>query len=263
MPSDAATPALRARIEAVAAGLGTGEPRVAASLAFQGLAARLWSLGLGPAALRGQVPDLRPDGLWWNPDRLAPEDLWLPTPNAVSGSVPGVPSDGVRDVSSGAGPDPLLGGGPGALCGGAPGSLPGGEPRVLPGGAPNPLTGGTPDALVGRLYDAVLTAHLVPLLHATRAVGRMSEALLWGNAASALAGTARVLVQWCRDTGRQAAAERAKDLTRALLARPPLHRSGGWRLGPERDFRRLSCCLYYRVPGGGLCGDCALRRRPG
>ncbi|MFD2121439.1 (2Fe-2S)-binding protein [Streptomyces cirratus] len=26
-------------------------------------------------------------------------------------------------------------------------------------------------------------------------------------------------------------------------------------------FTRRSCCLYYRVPGGGLCGDCVLRTR--
>ncbi|WP_350325223.1 (2Fe-2S)-binding protein [Streptomyces katrae] len=26
-------------------------------------------------------------------------------------------------------------------------------------------------------------------------------------------------------------------------------------------FVRRSCCLYYRVPGGGLCGDCVLRTR--
>ncbi|KUJ65963.1 hypothetical protein ACZ90_41675 [Streptomyces albus subsp. albus] len=210
LPADAATPALRARIDTVAAGLGTAEPRVAASLAYQGLAARLWSLGLGPAALHGQVPDLRPDGLWWNPDRGAPDDLWLPAP----------------------------------------------EPP--PGGGP-----GDPDAVAGRLFGTVLVTHLLPLLRATRAAGRISEALLWGNAASALAGTARVLHQWCRATGRREAADRGLDLTRILLARPPLRQAGGWRLGPERDFRRHSCCLYYRVPGGGLCGDCALHRRPG
>ncbi|MGH3614812.1 MAG: (2Fe-2S)-binding protein [Pseudonocardia sp.] len=29
-------------------------------------------------------------------------------------------------------------------------------------------------------------------------------------------------------------------------------------------FRRRSCCLYYRVRDGGLCGDCVLlsRRQP-
>ncbi|MFD7559857.1 (2Fe-2S)-binding protein, partial [Streptomyces sp. NPDC059835] len=26
-------------------------------------------------------------------------------------------------------------------------------------------------------------------------------------------------------------------------------------------FVRRSCCLYYKVPGGGLCGDCVLRTR--
>ncbi|TDD91462.1 hypothetical protein E1293_02390 [Actinomadura darangshiensis] len=23
---------------------------------------------------------------------------------------------------------------------------------------------------------------------------------------------------------------------------------------------RNNCCLYYRVPGGGMCGDCGLAR---
>jgi hypothetical protein len=28
--------------------------------------------------------------------------------------------------------------------------------------------------------------------------------------------------------------------------------------GKLDDFRRRSCCLYYWIPGGGRCGDCAL-----
>jgi len=24
---------------------------------------------------------------------------------------------------------------------------------------------------------------------------------------------------------------------------------------------RASCCLFYRIPGGGLCGDCVLAHR--
>jgi ferric iron reductase protein FhuF len=28
---------------------------------------------------------------------------------------------------------------------------------------------------------------------------------------------------------------------------------------PPPDFLRNSCCLYYRLPDGGLCGDCVLR----
>jgi ferric iron reductase protein FhuF len=27
------------------------------------------------------------------------------------------------------------------------------------------------------------------------------------------------------------------------------------------SFRRASCCLLYRLPGRGLCGDCVLTSR--
>ena len=30
------------------------------------------------------------------------------------------------------------------------------------------------------------------------------------------------------------------------------------RPGRRARFKRTSCCLYYRVPGGGYCGDCVL-----
>ncbi|MEU9111287.1 (2Fe-2S)-binding protein [Streptomyces sp. NPDC048483] len=26
-------------------------------------------------------------------------------------------------------------------------------------------------------------------------------------------------------------------------------------------YRRRNCCLYYRVPGMGTCGDCVLNRQ--
>jgi iron complex transport system ATP-binding protein len=29
------------------------------------------------------------------------------------------------------------------------------------------------------------------------------------------------------------------------------------------NYRRVSCCLYYRTPTGGLCGDCVLTTKPG
>jgi len=28
------------------------------------------------------------------------------------------------------------------------------------------------------------------------------------------------------------------------------------------DYRRTTCCLFYRTPTGGLCIDCALTRNP-
>ena len=190
--------------------LGTDETRVAGSIAFQGIAARLWSVGLGSAALTGRVPDLAPERLYWNPGRTAPDDLWLPDAAAV------------------------------------------GAPAVV------------------HLRDTVLHGHLLELHRATRAVCRVSERLLWGNAASALAGALLVLDGWCRAAGRAEAADRALALTRELLADPPLRGTGTLEAGPGRSgpsagpaFHRRSCCLYYRVPGGGLCGDCVLLPRRG
>ncbi|MET8009342.1 (2Fe-2S)-binding protein [Streptomyces sp. NPDC005271] len=202
-PEGVAAPLLRARVDAVAASLRTDEPRVAASLTFQGLAARLWSLALGPAALTGRVLDLRPDQLWWNPARTAPDDLWWPGPPRVHGDLAGV---------------------------------------------------------AGQLAHTAYV-HLSPLHTATVRAYRVSGRLLWGNAASALAGSLRVLHDWCRAQGREEAADRAIALVRALLETPPLRDSGTLTPLPLA-FRRRTCCLYYRVPGGGLCGDCALSRPP-
>jgi len=96
----------------------------------------------------------------------------------------------------------------------------------------------------------VIDRHLCPLVAAVRAVTPVAEGLLWGNAASALAGALTVLAQ-----DRPATSRPGGRLVEELLGMPPLRDSGTF--GPL-GFRRRSCCLYYRVPGGGLCGDCAL-----
>lgn len=71
------TDPLTVRVRRVAAALRTREARVAASVAHQGLAARLWSVALGCAALYGAVPDLSPGAVRWDPEGSAPDDLWL------------------------------------------------------------------------------------------------------------------------------------------------------------------------------------------
>ncbi|MEU1300428.1 (2Fe-2S)-binding protein [Streptomyces shenzhenensis] len=186
------------RVEVVARRLRAPEPRVSASIAQLGLAARLWSAALGCAALYGRVPDLDPGLLRWDPDTGAPDDLWLT------------------------------------------------EVRALPG-----------TAVV--LTDAVLHAHLRPLGEALRARYGIAAGLLWGNAGSALAGAARELDRWARGNGRGEVADRARALTAELFAHPLLNRTGTF---AGTDFRRRSCCLYYRAPGGGLCGDCCFPRPP-
>jgi hypothetical protein len=74
----------------------------------------------------------------------------------------------------------------------------------------------------------------------------VSERLLWGEVAAAVAKVTRIVV---RD--RPVAAAPAEDLAVRVLGRPPL---AGVRTGAGRS----TCCLAYRVPGGHTCADCPL-----
>ncbi|MEE1754499.1 (2Fe-2S)-binding protein [Streptomyces sp. SP18CS02] len=187
---------LAARVALVGARLRSPEYRVAASIAHLGLAARLWSIALGSAALYGEFPDLSPGSLHWDGTLASPDDLWW-------------------------------------------------EPgRTRPG-------------TVEEIREAVQLGHLVPLAEALRRGGPVSPRLLWGNAGSALGGALRELTRWAHTHGRPDAARRAASLTAGLLDHPDL---AGTVRGP--DLRRRSCCLYYRCPGGGLCGDCVFDRPP-
>lgn len=187
---------LTARVDRVAARLGAPERRVGASVAHLGLAARLWSTALGPAALYGRFPCLDPAELSWDGALTSPDDLWW----AGSATRPATAAD---------------------------------------------------------LRAAVQEAHLVPLHAALRRDGRISPRLLWGNAGSALAGALRELTRWARAHGRPDAADRAATLVTELLDHPDL---AGTVRGPR--LRRASCCLHYRCPGGGLCGDCVFDHAP-
>ncbi|MFI1283754.1 (2Fe-2S)-binding protein [Streptomyces sp. NPDC020858] len=60
--------------------IGSGPGRVAASTAQLGIASRLWSLGLGCAALAGRVPDLAAERVWWRLPDAGSLQLWLPEP---------------------------------------------------------------------------------------------------------------------------------------------------------------------------------------
>jgi hypothetical protein len=196
--SDVYAHSMTFRIEKVARSLRAPEVRIAASIAQQGLAARLWSVALGCAALYDRIPDLDPGLLHWDPDAGAPDDLWL-------SSVRPLPAD--------------------------------------------------PETLA----DVVLHGHLQPLTEALHARHRVARGLLWGNAASALAGASGQLDTWARAHGRSDAGARARRITAGLLAHPLLAGTGTL---TGTAFRRRSCCLYYRVPGGGVCGDCCFPRPP-
>jgi hypothetical protein len=106
-------------------------------------------------------------------------------------------------------------------------------------------------AMAALLYRVVVTGHLAPL--ADRLRGPVASGLMWGNAASAMIGSLTVLA-----AARPRLAQPARSIAAQLLATGML-RGTGQLTGPGLAFRRNSCCLYYRVPGGGLCGDCSLR----
>ncbi|MGW5739108.1 MULTISPECIES: (2Fe-2S)-binding protein [Streptomyces] len=186
------------RVDKVAARLGAPDARVAVSVAQLGLAARLWSVALGSAALHGVLPDLDPALLHWDADGGSPDDLWLT------------------------------------------------RVRSRPGDA-------------AAIRDAVQHGHLAPLADVLRTRHRISAPLLWGNAGSALAGAARELDTWARRTGRTDVGERARALAADLFDHPDLRGTGTLN---GTAFRRRSCCLYYRCPNGGLCGDCCFDRPP-
>ncbi|MCW0214674.1 MAG: (2Fe-2S)-binding protein [Pseudonocardia sp.] len=194
---------LRARIAHVRAvlggpaGPGAVEQRVAASIALQGLAARLVSGPLAVAVLHGIVPAVTADELHWRVSATGPWPLWLAAPGEAAGNL--------ADLLA--------------------------------------------DELLGPLVDAV------------RAQVPVSARVLRGNVASSVAGAKRVLA-----AARPDAADAAARVAGEVLEHPLLAGTGellpagppdvGW------SFRRRSCCLYYRVPGGGTCGDCVLTGPP-
>jgi hypothetical protein len=96
-----------------------------------------------------------------------------------------------------------------------------------------------------------------PLAMSVAAAFRLSHQVLRGNVASALAGAAGVLAGAVPER-----AVLAAQLTERILGLGPLHGTGNLRRpGPDQPgvvFSRRSCCLYYRIPGGAVCGDCVL-----
>jgi len=117
-----------------------------------------------------------------------------------------------------------------------------------------------PAALAARIHGLVVEQHLRRLSSAIRASVPLSARILTGNTASALVGTLRVLSLAGADL------PAASAVAGHLLAHPDLRGAGTADLASvPPSFARSSCCLYYRVPGGGLCGDCVLlgaRLRP-
>ena len=78
----------------------------------------------------------------------------------------------------------------------------------------------------------------------------LSRRVLLGNVASAAAGALGLA------STRSELRDRSEAILDALLITGPLADTG--RRRTDRSFLRHSCCLLYRLPGAGTCGDCIL-----
>ncbi|MCW2623154.1 MAG: iron reductase [Frankiales bacterium] len=104
------------------------------------------------------------------------------------------------------------------------------------------------------LFAAVVDGQLRPLF--ANLTPLVAEGALWGNAASSIVAAGGQVRPAAGPAGTAAALAATAYAVDALLARAPL----AGRL--DAAGRRRSCCLFYRVPGGGLCGDCSLDAVP-
>jgi hypothetical protein len=126
-------------------------------------------------------------------------------------------------------------------------------PLTLPDPQGSVVKADDPIAVADALSAQLQAGPVAALTTAIAAAGGVSLRLLWGNVASAAAGSVRMVA-----SASPAHAEVAFEVGRRLVQQVPLTRTGAW---TETSFRRSTCCLYYKVPGGGYCGDCVLLGR--
>jgi hypothetical protein len=107
---------------------------------------------------------------------------------------------------------------------------------------------GTPSA--GLLYRIVVQHHMERLEAGLRV--KLAVGLLSGNIASALVGASRALL-----SARPDLRQPIIGITDSLLNTGRLAETGVI-TGGDLGFRRTSCCLFYRLPNAGKCGDCPL-----
>ena len=129
--------------------------------------------------------------------------------------------------------------------------LAGSNPLPLALTGPEAITATEPDAVADALAVHWLRPAVDPLTAAVHERFRLSRHVLAGNTASAAAGALRAA-----GTARPDLAGRAEAVLGALLAAGPLAGSG--RRREDGSYVRRSCCLFYRLPGAGTCGDCVL-----
>lgn len=106
---------------------------------------------------------------------------------------------------------------------------------------------------LGSAPERDVVANVVDTCHhlhdAIRAVSPLATGLLWGNVTSSALNTVRLQGSTFGALSPQAVVDEC--LARPELANTVKPAPYGW--------KRLSCCLFYQTPQGGMCGDCSLR----
>ncbi|MBA3744127.1 (2Fe-2S)-binding protein [Sporichthya sp.] len=126
-------------------------------------------------------------------------------------------------------------------------------PLTLPDPRGEVVDAGDAEAVAAVLARQFVHGPVARLTAAIGAEGKVSARVLWGNVASAAAGSVRML-----GSASPAHAEIAFAVGRHLVDQAPLIGLGAF---TGTAFRRSTCCLYYKIPGGGYCGDCVLEGR--
>ena len=132
------------------------------------------------------------------------------------------------------------------------------SPMPLRIASPSFSTATGSDELAHLLHRDVVSVAVTPLVEAVGATFSVSDAVLWGNVASAIAGAAKLISRARPD--RATATDAVVDV---LLSEDELAGKGFFTAAtpPQRIFTRSTCCLFYRIPQAGTCGDCVLNTR--
>lgn len=122
-------------------------------------------------------------------------------------------------------------------------------PLALPEARAVPVTG--PPALAHAVDRFWLIPAVQPLSTKVADCTGLSPQVLTGNTISAVAGALRMAGTAAPTLSRIATATLDAMLTGGTLA-------GSGIRSADDSFVRRSCCLLYRLPGAGYCGDCIL-----
>jgi ferric iron reductase protein FhuF len=115
-----------------------------------------------------------------------------------------------------------------------------------------------PPELADLIGGHLLEGQIARLVAAFASRDALHPRLLWGNVASSVASSARLIGQHHPDLS-----DASGKTATLILDRTPLSGCGYLtRNGDVIDYHRRSCCLYYQFPNAGTCGDCPLPSGP-